>query len=61
MNKYYLSKGLHKVIKFGVIVALPQLLSYFVYAYPEWAQLSTSAALVLVLNWVKIKSGLRIL
>ena len=57
MNKYSFWKGLKKVVISLVIVGVPLVIQ----ALPsEWANLTLSGALLLLLNWLKTSQGLKI-
>jgi hypothetical protein len=53
-------KNLGKGIKYSVIFLLPFLVDKFIIAYPEWAQLTIGGLLVMLVNWLKVQVGLRI-
>lgn len=53
-------KMLLKGVKFVVVVALPMLLDKFVVSYPEWAQVTVSGGLYMLLNWLKVSVGLKL-
>ncbi len=59
MNYSWKKTGV-KVIKYFIIFLLPALVDKFIIVYPEIAQLSVGAILVGILNWLKIKYGLRV-
>lgn len=50
-----------KGLKYVVIFGLPMLVDNFVVSFPEYAQLTLGGALVLLLNYLKIKVGVRYL
>jgi hypothetical protein len=58
---YDIKIGIKKALKYIVIFVLPALLDRFVIEYPEIAQLSISGLLVIILNWMKIKLGVKAL
>ena len=56
---YSYRKGIGKVIKYGIIYLLPQLVDKFIVVYPEYAQLSVAAVLIFAVNLLKVKYGVR--
>lgn len=50
--QYKFSKGLVKGIVSAIIFAIP----VFITAFPEWANLSIGGALVLLVNFIKVKT-----
>ena len=59
--EYSFKKGLGKIVKYLVIFAVPALVDRFVISYPEIAQLSVGAILVGIVNFLKVKVGVRII
>ena len=59
--KYSFSIGINKAIKYLVIFALPFLVNQFVVSFPEEANLPIGSVLVLLVNWLKVKVGVRFL
>ena len=57
---YSLKHGLIKALKYVVIFILPVLFDRFVISYPEIAQLSVAGILVLSLNYLKVKVGVKL-
>lgn len=57
---YSLKQGVAKALKYVVIFLLPQLVDWFVVAYPEWAQLTVGGLLVWLVNLLKVRFGARI-
>ena len=60
-QRYSVRTGIEKVVKYFVIFLLPVLVNEFVVQYPQIAQLSVGALLVGLVNFLKVKVGLRIL
>ena len=58
--KYSFKKGLGKVAKYLVIFAVPALVDKFIISYPEIAQLSVGAILVGIVNYLKVRVGVKI-
>ena len=58
--EYKIKKGLIKAVKYLIIFLLPVLIDKFVYSMPEVANLTMGGILVLLLNWLKIRFGVRI-
>jgi len=52
--KYNFKIGLKKGIEYFIIFLLPILVDKFIYAYPQLAQLTVGALLVMVVNFLKI-------
>jgi hypothetical protein len=52
--KYDIKIGLKKGVEYFVIFLLPILVDKFIYSYPQLAQLSVGALLVMVVNFLKI-------
>lgn len=50
-----------KGLKYAVIFVLPVLVDRFVVAYPEWAQLTVGGVLVMAVNYLKVRVGLKFL
>lgn len=50
-----------KGLKYVVIFGLPMLVDKFIVSYPEYAQLSIAGALVMLVNYLKLKVGVRYL
>ena len=57
---YSLLKGIGKGIKYGVIFAIAAGIDAFIVQYPEWGQLTVGGVLVLIVNWLKVKGGIRL-
>jgi len=57
--KYSIKKGLLKLVKYFLIFLLPLLVSKFIIAFPDIAQISVGALLVGIANWLKVKVGVR--
>lgn len=53
--KYSFKIGLVKMVKSFVLFVLPFLVDQFIVAYPQIAQLTIGAVLVLIVNFLKIK------
>lgn len=49
--QYKFSKGLKKAVVAGILFAIP----FFITNFPEIANLSIGAVLVLIANWIKVK------
>jgi len=60
-NSYSFKKTIGKVIKYFIIFLLPVLVDQFIVQYPEIAQLTVGAILVGVVNYLKVKVGVRYL
>ena len=60
MNTYSFPKTLGKGIKYFVIFVLPYLVSQFIYQMPDIANLTLGALLVMAVNWLKVKGGIRL-
>lgn len=50
--KYSIGKGIKKGVISGILFAIP----IFIAAYPDWANLSIGSALVLLVNFLKVKN-----
>ncbi len=59
--KYSIKKGLLKLVKSFVIFLLPLLVSKFIIAFPDIAQISVGALLVGIANWLKVRYNVRAL
>ena len=59
--EYSLRKGFTKGLKYGIIFVLPLLVNQFIIAYPQWAQLTVGGLLVVLVNWLKVRVGVRFL
>ena len=59
MNEYSFKKTLLKGVKYFIIFGIPFLVNQFIFAYPEWAQLTLGSILVMIANWGKNWAGLR--
>jgi len=57
---YSFKHGLYKALKYVVIFILPALVDRFIISYPEIAQLSVAGILVLLLNYLKVRVGVKI-
>ena len=57
--KYSLKVGFLKGFKFFVLFAFPVLIDKFVVSYPEFAQLSLGAILVMFSNFLKVRYGFK--
>jgi len=60
MENYSFKKTLLKGLKYFVIFCLPLLIDRFVVGFPEVAQITVGAGLVMLCNWAKVKLGVRI-
>lgn len=49
-----------KGLKYGVLFALPVFIDRLVFTFPDLAQLSLGAILVMFSNWLKHRWGLRV-
>lgn len=58
---YSYKKGIGKVIKYGIIYLLPQLVDKFLISFPEIGQLTVAAVLIFLVNLLKVKYGVRVL
>ncbi len=58
--KYSFKKTLIKAVKYFVIFVIPFAVDKWIISYPEIAQLSLGAILVGVVNFLKIKVGVKI-
>jgi len=58
--RYSFKHGLIKAVKYVVIFILPVLIDRFIVSYPEIAQLSVAGILVLSLNYLKVKVGVKL-
>ena len=58
---YSFKIGLLKGLKFFVLFALPVLVDKFIVSFPDLAQLSVGAVLVLAVNFLKVKYNLKVL
>ena len=61
MTQYSLKRGFTKGLKYGIIFILPLLVDQFIISYPQWAQLTVGGILVMLLNWLKVRVGVRFL
>jgi len=59
--KYSIKKGLLKLVKYFLIFLLPLLVSKFIIAFPDIAQISVGALLVGIANWLKVRYNVRAL
>jgi len=59
--KYSIKKGFLKLLKSFVIFLLPLLVSKFIIAFPDIAQISVGALLVGIANWLKVRYNVRAL
>ena len=60
MYAYSYKKTLGKGIKYFAIFLLPVLADAFIFQYPKIAQLTVGAILVMMINWLKVRVGLRL-
>ena len=60
MVKFSWGQNISKGIKYLVIFVIPVLVDRFIVAYPEWSELPLGALLVMLVNYLKIKQGFRI-
>jgi hypothetical protein len=58
--KYSFKTTLFKGVKYFVIFLIPLLVNQFVVSYPDVAQITIGAALVMLVNWLKTYVGLRL-
>jgi len=49
-----------KGVKYAVIFALPMLVNAFIFEFPDIAQITVGGLLVMLVNFLKIKVGVRI-
>ena len=61
MPEFSYKQNLLKGVKYLVIFILPFLVDQFIVSYPQVAQLTIGAGLVMLVNWLKNYVGLRIL
>lgn len=59
MNDYSFKKTIGKGIKYFLIFLFPILVDRLVISYPDIAQLTVGALLVMLVNWLKVRVGLR--
>ena len=59
--EYSFKKTLVKGVKYFVIFLLPVVADKFIVNFPEIAQLTIGASIVMILNWLKVKVGVRVL
>ena len=57
---YSLKKGVGKIVKYFLIFLLPVLVDMFIVQYPQIAQLSVGAILVGIVNFAKVKGGVKL-
>jgi len=57
---YSFAKTLRKGIWAFILFAIPQLISMFVIAMPEYASLTIGGVLMMISNFLKVKGGLRL-
>lgn len=58
--KYSINKGINKSIKYAIIFIIPVLVDKFVYAMPEYANITIGGILVGVVNYLKIKYDFKV-
>lgn len=61
MENYSFKKTIGKGIKYFVIFLLPILVDKFIVSYPDIAQLTTGAFLVMGVNWLKVRARMKFL
>ena len=59
MEQYSFVTTLKKGLKYFILFILPVLIDKFVVAYPQVAQLTVGAVLVMLANFLKAKYGVR--
>ena len=57
METYSFKQTIQKGIKYFVLFGLPILVDKFIVSYPDVAQLSVGAILVMAVNMLKVKYG----
>ena len=60
MPEFSYKQNLLKGVKYLVIFILPFLVDQFIVSYPQVAQLTVGAILVMGVNLLKVRSGLRL-
>ena len=60
-SNYSFTTTIGKVIKYGVIYAIPFLVDAFIYQMPTIANLTIGSVLVGLVNYLKVKGGVRML
>jgi len=58
--EYSFKEGFVKAIKYIVLFGLPVLVDQFVVTFPQYAQLTVGGILVLLVNLLKVKYGVRL-
>ena len=57
---YSFKTTLGKMVKYFVLFAIPVLVDKFIVVYPEYAQITVGALLVGLVNFLKVKVGVRL-
>ena len=57
---FSIKKNLSKIVKYFLIFLLPFLVDAFIIQFPEIAQLSVGALLVGLVNFIKVKGGVKL-
>jgi hypothetical protein len=60
MKNYSLKKTIIKVVKYLVLFVLPILVDKFIVEYPQIAQLTIGGLLILIVDWLKHKVGIKL-
>lgn len=60
MHGYSFKRTVRKGIKYFVIFLLPILIDRLIMNYPQIAQLTVGAILVMIMNWLKVRIGIRL-
>lgn len=60
-TEFSFKKMVLKGIKYAVLFVIPVLVDKFIVNYPEWAQLTVGSLLVMAVNFLKIRVGLKFL
>jgi uncharacterized membrane protein len=58
---FSIKKMVLKGLKYVLIFALPMLVNAFIVKFPQYAQLTVGGILVMLVNYLKVKVGMRIL
>ncbi len=61
MKKYSYLRTLLKGVKYFVIFLLPFLVDQFIVQFPELAQISIGGFLVMMVNFLKVKVGVKMI
>ena len=60
MTKFSYKQSLLKAVKYVILFGLPVIVDQFIISYPAVAQLTVGGLLVILVNYLKVEVGLKI-